>query len=260
MRQGGHLSPILFNFYMNGLTDRLNASNLGCKLRDVRTNHLGYADDFVLIANSIVALQQLVHICSDFADDHDVIYNVRKTHCMYICRNSRSKESIGRVTLNNAYIDIVDCEKYLGHMFTSDLSDVKDITRQTTLFYIRANTLIRNFGKCSMQVKSSLVRAYCINFYCNSLWCFFQVYYMERLRIAYNRLIRKFFRLSYDSSISRFCVTHNIPTFGEIRRRSIYSIGQRVALSDNKILRAICGLKTSRSSPFWHNYYALLLP
>ena len=61
VRQGGVLSPYLFNIYMDGLSDVLNNVKIGCSINNVMTNHLMYADDTVLIAPSARALQSLCH-------------------------------------------------------------------------------------------------------------------------------------------------------------------------------------------------------
>ena len=47
VKQGGILSPILFNVYMDQLSVILNASNIGGDIGGVLVNHLCYADDFV---------------------------------------------------------------------------------------------------------------------------------------------------------------------------------------------------------------------
>ena len=48
VRQGGILSPFLFNLYMDELSCRLNKCNIGCMCGDLRVNHLMYADDLVV--------------------------------------------------------------------------------------------------------------------------------------------------------------------------------------------------------------------
>ena len=45
-------------------------------------NHLNYADDCVLLAPSSAALQSLISICEEFANDNEMIYNTKKTMCM----------------------------------------------------------------------------------------------------------------------------------------------------------------------------------
>ena len=43
--------------------------------------------------------------------------------------------------------------KYLGHVITCSLSDDKDLQREMRNMYIRTNTLLCRFGKCSKKVK-----------------------------------------------------------------------------------------------------------
>ena len=52
VRQGGILSPLLFNVYMDKLSCTLNDAKAGCIMNGVYMNHLMYADDLVLIAPS----------------------------------------------------------------------------------------------------------------------------------------------------------------------------------------------------------------
>ena len=78
IRQGGILSPYLFNIVLDDLLKKLNESKVGCVAGGMLINHLAYADDTVLIAPSAKALQTLINICSHFAIEHDMIYNTEK--------------------------------------------------------------------------------------------------------------------------------------------------------------------------------------
>ena len=62
VRQGGIISPVLFNLYMNGLSDQLRGCDTGCMIGNTAINHLMYADDLVLVSPSSAAFQQLLHM------------------------------------------------------------------------------------------------------------------------------------------------------------------------------------------------------
>ena len=160
VKQGGVLSPKFFNIYMDELSRNLNLSNVGCKIRSVRINHLAYADDFCLIANSVMALQILLNICNTFGCDYDVVFNENKTKCMYFA-NKRIKHTLANVRLGNTLLSNVESEKYLGHYISSDLSDTINIRNQLKCFYVRANMILRKFSGCSRDVKLALIRAHC---------------------------------------------------------------------------------------------------
>jgi hypothetical protein len=63
VRQGGIMSPILFNVYMGDLSVQLSHSNVGCNINGLFINHLFYADDCCLIIPAPSALQKLLDIC-----------------------------------------------------------------------------------------------------------------------------------------------------------------------------------------------------
>ena len=52
VRQGGVLSPFLFNFYINDIIENISTLDIGCKLGVHRLNIVAYADNVVLLAAS----------------------------------------------------------------------------------------------------------------------------------------------------------------------------------------------------------------
>ena len=60
IRQGGQLSPLLYNVYTDELNHRLQATGVGCNVGDAWVNSLRYADDTVLLAPTVTALQTLL--------------------------------------------------------------------------------------------------------------------------------------------------------------------------------------------------------
>ena len=57
VKQGGILSPMLFNVYMDQLSIRLNRSGIGGDIGGHLINHLCYADDLCLISLSSAGMQ-----------------------------------------------------------------------------------------------------------------------------------------------------------------------------------------------------------
>lgn len=57
IRQGGQLSPLLYNVYTDDLNFLLSSENVGCHVANCCVNNLSYADDMVLVATTLSALQ-----------------------------------------------------------------------------------------------------------------------------------------------------------------------------------------------------------
>ena len=62
IRQGGQLSPLLYNVYTDDLNHHLQAAGVGCYVGGAWVNSLSYADDMVLLAPTVTALQKLLGV------------------------------------------------------------------------------------------------------------------------------------------------------------------------------------------------------
>ena len=129
IRQGGQLSPLLYNVYTDNLNHHLHATGVECYVGGAWINSLSYADDMVLLAPTVTALQTLLEVCRTYAGPHDIVYNTTKTVCMLV----RPKQSQGlystRVRLGNEELSFVEEFHYLGHVMTADCRDSKDIKK-----------------------------------------------------------------------------------------------------------------------------------
>ena len=65
--------------YMDELSMHLNSSGIGGYLGTAFINHLCYADDLCLISLSSSGMQQILHICNEYAAEHQLIYNGSKS-------------------------------------------------------------------------------------------------------------------------------------------------------------------------------------
>jgi len=82
--QGGVLSPYLFAVFIDSVVERVRASGIGCYVKSVCVSVILYADDILLIAPSVTALQQLLYVCEAELSWLAMAINVGKSACMRI--------------------------------------------------------------------------------------------------------------------------------------------------------------------------------
>ena len=86
VRQWGVLSPLLFNVYVNELSEFLNKSGIGGNMVGTIINHMLYADDICIVSLSSSGLQQLLNICNDYCELQDLIIIITFFICTYRSR------------------------------------------------------------------------------------------------------------------------------------------------------------------------------
>jgi hypothetical protein len=83
VKQGGILSPFLFNFYINDLLEECIKANIGAKLEPFNVSIICYCDDITLISSSIHDMNRLLRICGDYAKDWKLEFSINK--CNWTC-------------------------------------------------------------------------------------------------------------------------------------------------------------------------------
>ena len=113
VKQGGIISLVLFNVYMDDLSCKLNRSNIRGRIGGKIVNHLSYADDLCLICFSSEGMQKLLNVCSKYATMHSLSYNSSKLYSLcYKATTIKFKRPtlhIGQINIPN----VTDC-RYLG--------------------------------------------------------------------------------------------------------------------------------------------------
>ena len=64
VRQGGVLSGLLFNIYINELVENINNSGVGCTLKGAKFSLIAFCDDLVIMAPTKSSLQFLLNLVS----------------------------------------------------------------------------------------------------------------------------------------------------------------------------------------------------
>ena len=262
VRQGGIISPVLFNLYMNGLSDQLRECNTGCMVGNTVVNHLMYADDLVIVSPSSAGFQQLLHICSQYGVSYDVQYNAKKS-VILICRTKGDKDlNFPPFFLSGQTLSVCSKTKYLGHIITDRLLDDDDMYRQRRMLLVQANILARRFHWCSDQVKFSLFRSYCTPLYTAPLWVRYKKESFHKLKVAYNDCFRILLNKPRWSSASDLFCSAGISTFAALLRHLMYKFLCRLNVSKNSIIQLLINPKLSSvryGSCFWTYWYECLV-
>ena len=105
VRQGGVLSPLLFNVYINDLSIRLSETGIGGSFGGKFVNHMIYADDLCVMSLPSSGLQSLLNICTEYCQLHDLTFDAKKSVCMFF-RSSVNKQC----SLSDIFISGTICE------------------------------------------------------------------------------------------------------------------------------------------------------
>jgi hypothetical protein len=161
VRQGGILSPFLFAIYIDELIDRIKLSGFGVHINKVLVGCIVYADDVLLIAQSVTQLQYMLDICTDVANCMDFRFNVVKSAAMRI--GSRYKKPCSVLNLDGKPIKYVDSIQYLGIRLLSGLHFKCDFNYVRCKFFRSFNAVFSKSKTANSEAVSVfLMKSFCI--------------------------------------------------------------------------------------------------
>ncbi len=111
VKQGGILSPFLFNFFINDLIDECLKLNVGAKLGNINVSIIAYCDDIILLSPSRGHLQKLVDTCENFAENWKMKFNSEKS--LYYTNNVTIDRN-NYLSMDNKYLNRVEGFIHLG--------------------------------------------------------------------------------------------------------------------------------------------------
>jgi len=171
VKQGGDLSPVLFCLYIDGLLDRLAKSKIGWNFGSVYAGALAYADDLVLLAPTASAMRKLLRICDEYASEYIVVFNAKKSACMYSSSKRRSLDHgcLPLFYVGGHSVDYVTEWVHFGHVISANCDDKSDIINRWNILW-PINNVLCYFGKCQSVVRQKLMHADCYSLYGSVLW------------------------------------------------------------------------------------------
>ena len=217
VRQGGVLSSLFFNLYINSILVNISRMNIGCRMGSISSNVLAYADDVVLLAPSAAGLQLLIDNFSDMLNEISLDININKTKCMIFSLNLKEKP-LKQFTVLCKPIQFVDTFKYLGFYIQSNLRDTEDIVNARGKFYRDFNCILRKFSFVDKDILLYFFKQYCLQLYSAELWIGskYSVSDLKQFAIGYHKAIKKIMNLSTHESNHYACQEARLFTFDHL--------------------------------------------
>ncbi|MEL6606519.1 MAG: reverse transcriptase domain-containing protein, partial [Cyanobacteria bacterium J06614_10] len=219
VRQGGVLSGILFNLYIDSLLDRISAKGIGCKLGLFSSNIVAYADDVVLMAPSALSLQLLINETVDEISKLCLKFNSGKTKIMIFRSDGRNYDNSKiNFEIDNCKIEIVNSLKYLGYNLMNNMCNIEDMNRVKQKFYAEFNSVLRHFNFADTKIKLFLFKQYCLQMYGSELWFGgkSEQYVIRQFAIGYHKAIKKLLGLSMHESNHYACQEASLLMFNHM--------------------------------------------
>ena len=149
VRQGSVLSPVLFSLFVDSVLERLKSSGLGCIVNFECHNSFMYADDLILLSNSVTDMQAMFNLCAELFHNLDLPINLEKCHWMRI--GPRHNSTCAPLFLNNTLINCVSESKFLGSTFCSGKKLCWGLNELKNKFYRNANMILGRIGNTSCE-------------------------------------------------------------------------------------------------------------
>lgn len=193
VKQGGVLSPFLFNVFIEELIEKIKFLNIGVNLYGIVVPLLAFCDDIILMSNAQSELQTILNECSTFSYNWNYKFNPRKSYIMNCSKNYISNEDI-KITLNNEYLNVVDEIKYLGLYINNKLDYDKFILNKLKLVQ-KSFFSLYNFGLkpngLNPNTQAFLYKTYCLSKATYALGCIrLSSSTIKAINIIQNNLIR----------------------------------------------------------------------
>ena len=138
------------------------------------------------------------------------------------------KLSSPEIVLDGLSLNYVDDIKYIGVILNHLCRDDSDLTRDLRNCYAKYCTIIRKFHNCSLYVKLTLIRAYCLHSHCCHLWFRYKYSTFNKVRVAFNNTFRQVLGYTRFDCASHMFVSNYIDNFETFIKQNVYGFIQRL--------------------------------
>lgn len=117
VKQGGILSPFLFNMYIDELIQDCLKMNIGAKIANVNTSTVSYCDDLNLISPTAYHLQRLIDTCQEYGSKWKIKFNPNKSNIVIF---GKPIIHVKPFKLGNNVMNTTNRVKILGYVFDNN--------------------------------------------------------------------------------------------------------------------------------------------
>jgi hypothetical protein len=160
VRQGGVLSPSLFNIYVDSIICRLRNTSLGCHFRSCYVGCIMYADDILLLSASLIDLQSMLDTCGSEGSLLGMSFNANKSHCLVI--GPKCNMEFATMSINGLPLAWAEKISYLGIAITTGKHFNVDLACQRRSFFSAVNGILSKSHLASDMVKLYLCESHCL--------------------------------------------------------------------------------------------------
>ena len=156
------LSPYLFAVFIDSLVDKVKSTGVGCYLSYFCLSIFLYADDILLIAPSVTALQILLTACEDELEYLDMRINANKSVCIRFGPRYDSDCNCLTLSQGGALLWTKHC-RYLGVNFVSARVFKCSFDNSKCKYFKAVNAIFSKVGRfASEEVVLNLLRVKCL--------------------------------------------------------------------------------------------------
>ena len=220
---------------------KINRSGYGCSVGKVNIGAVAYADDICLLSGSSYGLQQLLHICSTFAVERQLMFNSSKTKCIRFVSGKTSWMSplpLPVLILGGKNLDFVQSWKHLGHIMCFDMKESLSIEFEMKRFFSSFNSFYHQFKGATPIVLCRLLQAFSSVFYGCQLWCCGDSQ-LHKLRVAWNDAIRKICNVRRGCHVDNMLYSNGLLPLPELLRKRKLQFLSSLNRSDNGVISYI---------------------
>ena len=198
VKQGGILSPFLFNFFLDDLIKNCQNLGIGASIGSFNTSILAYCDDILLMASNENHMSKLLECCCEYAIEWKLEFNALKSSSFSLVKTHLSDFTIGSTIIpsTNGFVYLglpIGNDTYVQDFFSEKMSKC-----EKSLYSLRA-------VGCRSNMLNPKSIAFIYKQYCQSILkfglehLFLKDAFINELNIRQNLLLKNVLGIKYHS-------------------------------------------------------------